>query len=193
MIQEQDITLFTSLKGKLLIAAPSMPDTRFTRSVVYMCAHDKDHAMGFMINRPSDLRAPALFQQLNIEGPLHIPDRAVMEGGPLDQERGFVLHSDDYAWEGGTLNVDNGIALTTTRHVLDALVCEDKPTTYMLALGYTGWSRYQLDNELKTNTWLIGEASHALLFGENHKDKWEEALSMVGVNHLHLSSYSGHA
>lgn len=182
------------LGGKLLIATPMIGDPRFDRSVILMCDHSDEHAMGIIINKPvSGLRLPELFEQLGVESDASAPDRAVMLGGPVESDRGFVLHSDDFAADGSTLPVSEGIGLTATKDILEAIASDHPPRRSVLALGYAGWGPGQLEDELTANAWLVAEPDETLIFGDGNEDKWEQALAIIGISPEHLSSLSGHA
>nr|WP_300527772.1 YqgE/AlgH family protein [Maricaulis sp.] len=182
------------LGGKLLIATPMIGDPRFDRSVILMCDHSDEHAMGIMINKPvSGLRLPELFDQLGIDTDIEAPDRAVMLGGPVERDRGFVLHSNDFAADGSTLPVSEGIGLTATKDILEAIASSHPPRRSVLALGYAGWGPGQLEDELTANAWLVADPDEALIFGDGNEDKWEKALAIIGISPEHLSSLSGHA
>lgn len=182
------------LGGKLLIATPMIGDPRFDRSVILMCDHSDEHAMGIIINKPvSGLRLPELFDQLGIETDITAPDRAVLLGGPVERDRGFVLHSDDFAADGSTLPVSAGIGLTATKDILEAIASDHPPRRSVLALGYAGWGPGQLEDELTANAWLVADPDEALIFSDTNDDKWEKALAIIGISPEHLSSLSGHA
>ncbi len=182
------------LGGKLLIATPMIGDPRFDRSVILMCDHSDEHAMGIIINKPvSGLRLPELFDQLGIETDTTAPDRAVLLGGPVERDRGFVLHSDDFAADGSTLPVSAGIGLTATKDILEAIASDHPPRRSVLALGYAGWGPGQLEDELTANAWLVADPDEALIFSDTNDDKWEKALAIIGISPEHLSSLSGHA
>ncbi|MBE7217327.1 MAG: YqgE/AlgH family protein [Caulobacteraceae bacterium] len=183
------------LAGRLLIAAPGIGDPRFERAVILMCAHGPEEAMGIAINRPLDgLSLPDLLDRLGVKSQILIPERAVLVGGPLERERGFVVHTTDYESADSTLSVGDGLALTATREVLDALGdAEKRPRQSLLALGYANWAAGQLEDELKANVWLICEADEALVFDEDHDTKWSRALAKIGVSAGQLSSLGGTA
>lgn len=181
------------LVGQLLVAMPAMPDPRFAKSVVYMCAHNEEGAMGLVINRPLDsIDFPDLLEQLNVE--VKNPDQAirVMFGGPVEQGRGFVLHSSDYIQD-STLVVDKDVALTATVDILQSIATGSGPSSRLFALGYAGWGAGQLDNEILNNGWLSVEADLSLLFGDDLDGKWENALGKIGIRPEMLSDTVGHA
>ncbi|MDE2230104.1 MAG: YqgE/AlgH family protein [Alphaproteobacteria bacterium] len=183
----------TSLAGHLLVAMPQMQDPRFARSVVYLCAHNEDGAMGLVVNKLlEDVTWPALMQQLGIETVAANGDRRIHFGGPVEAGRGFVLHSADYV-EDGTLVVNGNVALTATLEILRAIGRGAGPKRSLLALGYAGWGSGQLDSELQANGWLSVAADEEIVFDAGHGDKWQRALGKLGVDLLSLSGESGRA
>jgi len=188
---KEDSGLF--LTGQLLVAMPSMEDPRFAQTVIYMCAHSADGAMGLVLNRTLEsLSFPDLLQQLGIETASASERIDVHFGGPVESERGFVLHSPDYVRE-ATLVVDNSIALTATIDILKAIAAGEGPRRSLLALGYAGWGAGQLDSEIKANGWLTVPADDDLIFGPNLDDKWQQAIGKLGIDPLLLSDTAGHA
>lgn len=182
------------LGGKLLIATPSIGDPRFDRTVILMCDHDAEHAMGIVLNKPVDgLRMPELFNQLEVDSPVPTPDRPVLLGGPVDRDRGFVVHTPDFEAEGSTLAITRKIGLTATKDVLEAIASDNPPWRSVLALGYAGWGAGQLEDELAANAWLVTDPDEALIFDESSETKWERALEALGVTPEHLSMAAGHA
>ncbi len=183
----------TSLTGKLLIAMPALADPEFSHSVVYVCAHGEDGAMGLIINRPLPKPSfPQIVRQLKVsEGD---PARSIglFKGGPVEAARGFVLHSAD--WTGDdSLKVDADIALTASLDVLKAIADGGGPSQGMLALGYANWGPGQLDREMRENSWLTASADPELLFGPDHDQKWKMAMSKIHIDPGQLSSQSGSA
>jgi putative transcriptional regulator len=189
------------LDGQFLIAMPSMSDRRFARSVIYMCAHSAQGAMGLIVNqRASNISFPQLLGQLSIAGggtegkrPPDFIDVDVHVGGPVETTRGFVLHSSDYFAPDSTLSIDDEVSLTATIDILKAIASGAGPNRAMLALGYAGWRPGQLENELQANGWLNCPADIDLLFDRNLDQKYERALSKLGINPSHLVSEAGHA
>lgn len=181
------------LHGQMLVAMPHMEDVRFARTVVYLCAHSAEGAMGLVVNRLfNTLSFPDLLKQLDIEPtPLCDPIR-IHFGGPVEAGRGFVLHSTDYVQD-TTLVVNDRIGLTATIDVLKAIARGQGPRHSMLALGYAGWSAGQLDHELRQNVWLNVSADEALLFDTDVGHKWERAIAKIGVDFGMLSGDAGHA
>jgi putative transcriptional regulator len=181
------------LTGQLLIAMPQMADPRFARSVVYICAHTPDGAMGLVVNRPIEsLSFPDLLSQLNIEGPEPRDDIRVMFGGPVETGRGFVLHSAEYKRD-TTLMVAGDVALTATLDILRDIAQGGGPRRRLLALGYAGWGPGQLDQEIQENGWLTANADEQLVFGTDLDGKWDLALAKIGVSSALLAGDAGHA
>ncbi|MGO4665745.1 YqgE/AlgH family protein [Bosea sp. 2RAB26] len=189
------------LDGQCLIAMPGMTDTRFSRSVVYICAHSEDGAMGIILNKPApDTRFPDLLVQLDVipsEELIRLPSQAermqVLRGGPVETKRGFVLHSSDFFLESATLPIDNGICLTATLDILRAIAIGSGPENAVLALGYAGWGAGQLESEIQSNGWLHCAADPALLFDDGIETKYHRALHKIGIDPAFLSSTAGHA
>jgi putative transcriptional regulator len=183
------------LTGRLLIAMPGIDDPRFERAVILMCAHSSEHAMGIAVNRPLEgLSLPGLLDRLGVDARIELRPRPVLAGGPVERERGFVLHTDDFNAPQSTLAVAEGLALTATREVLEAIADPDhSPRCAVLALGCAGWSPGQLEREIKDNIWLTCEPDEALVFDEDHDTKWERALAKIGVSAAQLSVQSGRA
>jgi putative transcriptional regulator len=183
------------LTGRLLIAMPGMEDPRFERAVILMCAHSPEHAMGIAVNRPLEgVSLAELLDRLGLEAPIQLKDRAVLSGGPVERERGFVLHSEDFAAPQSTLSVADGVALTATREVLEAISDPaHSPRQAVLALGCAGWSPGQLEREIRENVWLTCDADESLIFDADYDSKWERALAKIGVSAGQLSAQSGRA
>lgn len=183
------------LSGRLLIAMPGIEDTRFERAVVFLCAHDAEHAIGLAVNRPVDgLTLDTLFGKIGLRPPLRrLADEAVLMGGPVERERGFVLHTDDYLLDDISLPVSSGLALTTTRDVLQAMGGKDAPRRALLALGYAGWGPGQLEREVRENAWLVCDPDEALIFDDDFDHKWSRALEKLGVSAAMLSEVGGRA
>ena len=181
------------LDGQVLIAMPGMQDARFTRSLVFLCAHTDEGAMGLIINKCSeDLVWKDLFQKLDIPVTSNVGPRPVHYGGPVETGRGFVLHTPDYHSDEATLSVDDGASMTTTIDILQALAAGDGPGRAILTLGYAGWAPGQLENELQMNGWLLCDPDADLLFGADNDAKWDLALSKIGVDPALLGA-GGHA
>ncbi len=181
------------LTGELLVAMPQMQDPRFARTVVFICAHTSDGAMGLVINKLVDsVSFPDLLEQLNIGDEPVKQDILVHFGGPVETGRGFVLHTPDYVQD-ATLVVDDTMALTATVDILKAIADGEGPQSSLLALGYAGWAPGQLDSEIQANGWLSVPADRQLVFGADHDSKWERAMGKMGIDFSMLSGDAGHA
>jgi len=182
------------LPGQMLIAMPGIGDPRFERSLILICAHDNQHAMGIAVNRPVEgLTLPDLLERLEIQATAPMDDDPVLIGGPVEVERGFVLHTDDYHAP-HSLDVEGGLALTTTREVLEAMASHNQhPRRAVLALGYAGWGAGQLEREIRENVWLTCDADEALIFDDDHETKWTRALAKLRIDPKFLSAEGGRA
>ncbi|WP_353857527.1 YqgE/AlgH family protein [Azospirillum formosense] len=181
------------LTGQLLIAMPGMTDPRFQRTVIYMCAHNEDGAMGLVVNRLfGSVTFEDLLEQLEIEIQDPIANMPVHYGGPVESGRGFVLHSTDYVRD-GTLVVDDEVALTATIDILRAISENRGPRRNILLLGYAGWGPGQLDAEIQANGWLNVPCDESLLFDPELDTKWERSIAKLGVSLSMLSAEAGHA
>jgi putative transcriptional regulator len=189
------------LDGQLLVAMPVMGDARFERSVIYLCAHSAEGAMGIIVNRPAgSIDFPELLVQLNIikkadqiKLPENVETLKVLRGGPVDTGRGFVLHSSDFFIENATLKIDDGICLTATIDILKAIAKGSGPKHAILALGYAGWRAGQLEAEIQDNGWLHCDADPDLVFGDDVDEKYMRALRKIGIDPGMLSNDAGHA
>lgn len=182
------------LAGQLLIAMPGIGDPRFERALLLICAHDEDHAMGLALNRPvGGMTVADILKKLQIPTADEAPGDPVMLGGPVEPERGFVLHTDDFHGV-DTVDVGGGVAVTATREVLEAMTSHNRrPRRAMLALGYAGWGAGQLEEEIKANVWLTCSADEEIIFASDHERKWARALAKLGVDPERLSYVSGRA
>ena len=200
-VQDHEDPDSSYMDGKLLIAMPAMADDRFTRSVIYMCAHSADGAMGIIINQHAPhIKFSELLEQLNItpkEDRIDMPpslDRmAVHVGGPVETGRGFVLHSADYYVDDSTLPIDDGVCLTATIDILRAIADGRGPNQSLLALGYAGWAPGQLESEIQANGWLHCPADSELLFDHDIDNKYTRALAKIGIDPSRLVNDSGRA
>jgi len=182
------------LSGQILIAMPGMQDPRFQRSLIYLCAHSADGAMGLIVNKTADgLKLKDLFGKLDIPIGGGIASAPVHYGGPVEIGRGFVLHSSDYCSDDATLQVDAGTSMTATLDVLHAMASDHGPHHAIVALGYAGWAPGQLEVELQQNGWLACPADEELLFGVDADAKWDRALAKLGIDPAMLSSTGGRA
>jgi putative transcriptional regulator len=180
------------LVGQLLVAMPGMPDPRFAKTLIYVCAHNPEGAMGLVVNRALEtLSLGSLLAQLGIDAG-RVSDQPVYFGGPVETGRGFVLHSCDYEHD-GTLVVTESVALTATVDILRAIAAGSGPRRHLLALGYAGWGPGQLDSEIRANGWLHVDADDALVFDDEVEDKWDRAMAKIGIDPRMLSDHAGHA
>lgn len=181
------------LTNHFLIAMPGMLDPNFSRTVTYICEHNEHGAMGIVVNRPMGLRLSQMLEQLDIEA----TDQAALDlpvylGGPVQTDRGFVLHSGERSWE-STMRISPQIAITTSKDILSAIAQGQGPKHSLVALGYAGWAGGQLEEEMSANAWLSGPADDAILFSEPSEHRWLAAASLLGVDMNLLSGDAGHA
>jgi putative transcriptional regulator len=182
-----------SLKNQLLIAMPNLQDPNFARTVTYICEHGEHGAMGIVINRPTDLRLADVLQHMQIEGGMGAAgEQIVYLGGPVEEERGFVLHTHTEPWD-STLAVNEAISITTSRDILEAMARGEGPEHTLVALGYAGWGAGQLEREMQQNAWLSGPADQSILFELPADQRWEAAAGLLGVDLHLLSTDAGHA
>lgn len=189
------------LDGQMIVAMPGIGDPRFERTVIYMCSHNDDGAMGFVVNKPAaNITFRELLSRLDIipasEG-IELPDETeqvhVHFGGPVETGRGFVIHSADYFLKDSTLPINEKVGLTATLEILRAIASGCGPRHVLLTLGYSGWGPGQLEQEIKQNGWLHCEPDEELLFGVDLEAKYEHALRKIGIDPRMLSSEAGHA
>lgn len=183
----------TALANQLLIAVPSLADPNFSRAVALICQHDADGAMGLILNRPSEYTLGDVLEQMGIAGgdPILLGER-VLSGGPVHPERGFVLHDGEPRWD-STLQVTDGLYVTTSRDVLEALARGEGPGRVTVVLGCAGWGAGQLEQELADNSWITADHDDDLLFSLPLDDRWEAAAGRIGVDMRRMTDYSGHA
>lgn len=191
MVQLNQIT---ELNGKLLIAMPDMEDPRFEHSVVMICAHSDDGAMGVILNkRLDDLDFTTLLEQLKVSDGQSARNVPVHFGGPVETGRGFVLHSTDYDSPAKSMEIEGGYRLTSTLDVVEELAAGRGPADCILALGYAGWGPGQLEDEIQRNGWLTCDADASIVFSKDNDGKWTAALKAMGIDALHLSASGGRA
>ena len=182
-----------NLTGHFLIAMPTLADDNFSHTVTYICQHDQEGALGVVINRPAEVRFGELLDHLTI----HCDDDSVTEaalyhGGPVQPERGFVLHSPPGEWS-ASLVMENGLALTTSRDIIEAIAHGHGPQQWLAALGYAGWGPGQLEQEMAENAWLSGPADIGVLFDSSVERRWPEAAARLGIDLSRLATVVGHA
>ncbi len=183
----------TDLTNHFLIAMPSLADSNFSRTVTYLCEHTEEGAMGIVINRPTDVYLPELLDHLGCAS--HDPalaERPVYLGGPVQRERGFVLHRPEGDWD-ASMQIAEQVSITTSKDILEALAEGRGPSAYLVALGYAGWGPGQLEAEIAENAWLSGPADPAIMFDRPEEDRWQAAAALLGVDLTLLSSQAGHA
>ena len=184
----------SNLTGKLLLAMPTMGDPRFEQSVIFICSHSDEGAMGLIINKPSEqVKFAELLKQLDLEPEPSARHTPVYFGGPVEMGRGFVLHSKAYAANETTIMVGTDFGMTATLDVVEDLAKGDGPEVSLLALGYAGWGPGQLEDEIMANGWLTCDADLNLVFDEADSAKWTKALNKLGIDPLLLSSTAGRA
>lgn len=194
MSETESLSSGESLAGRLLIAMPNIGDPRFEKSVIYIFAHQDSGSMGLIVNRPTtEVGMKDLLDQLEVVTSATFVDETVRAGGPVQTERGFVLHSPDYHHDESTLKVDDAVSMTATIDVLKAIGSGDGPEKSLLALGYAGWGPGQLEREIRQNGWLHCEVDLAVVFDDDDDTKWNRALGLIGVDPSMLSSAAGRA
>jgi putative transcriptional regulator len=183
----------TDLTGHFLIAMPALQDNNFSHTVTYICEHNTNGTLGITINRPSEFQLSEMLTQLAIEFKLPATGlRSIFVGGPVQQDRGFILHSPNGNWE-SSLKVNDSISVTTSRDILQAIADGTGPDECIIALGYSGWAPGQLEAELSANAWLSCPANHQILFHTPVENIWQEAAKLLGVDLTLLSNDAGHA
>lgn len=181
------------LTGQLLIAMPQMADDRFDRSVIFLCVHNREGAMGLIVNRVSnEMTFPELLSQVGVESGPNMTTVPVHIGGPVETGMGFVLHTSDYQ-QSNTIKVNDDFSLTHTIEILKDIAEGRGPRRVMLALGYAGWGAGQLDSEIQANSWLNVPADESILFGGEQQEKWERSIAKLGIDVSLLSGEAGHA
>jgi putative transcriptional regulator len=182
-----------NLTGHFLIAMPAMTDPHFSRSVTYICQHNETGAMGIVINRPIELNLDSLFTQLHLKIPdLSIANQPAQFGGPVQIERGFILHQPVGDWD-STIATCGETALTISKDILEAVANGTGPDKFLVALGFAGWSAGQLEDEISKNAWLTVEANADIIFNTPNQDKFNAAMHLLGVDYAQLSEVAGHA
>jgi len=183
----------TNLTNHFLIAMPSLEDGNFSQSVTYICEHDENGALGITINRPSDIGLAEIFSQLQLSAASdHIINQTVLFGGPVQMDRGFILHSPVGNWN-SSLKVTENIAVTTSQDIMEAIAKNEGPENSIIALGYAGWGPGQLELEISENSWLSCPASEDILFHTPIEKRWQAAALLLGIDLQLLSNQTGHA
>ena len=181
------------LNNQFIIAMPSLADPIFFHTVTYLCQHNKDGALGIVINRPSEMKLGEIFKQMSIGvTSLCAAETNVFSGGPVQQELGFVLHTSEMVWD-ATMNVSDTVSLTTSRDVIEAIAVGEGPKKYLVALGYAGWGQGQLEQEILANNWLNSPYSQNVLFDTEINQRWQRAAEEIGIDINQLITQAGHA
>jgi putative transcriptional regulator len=180
------------LSNQFLVAMPGLEDNNFSHSVTLLCEHSEKGALGLIINRPTDLKLSEMLDQMGVEHEAMPGDPIVYWGGPVQPERGFVVHSGPGTWD-STLKLAENLYITTSRDVLGAIGRGEGPERYIVALGYAGWGEGQLEHEIMSNSWLNTPVDDQVLFGTPVADRWLAATRLLGVDISHLASSAGHA
>ena len=181
------------LTNQFLIAMPALQDPNFHRTVTYLCAHNNEGAMGIVINRPLDLNLGDVLDHMSIEvDNIQVNDMMVLQGGPVQRDRGFVIHEPAGEWD-AVLTVGDDIGVATSRDILTAVAHGDGPKRAVVALGYAGWGAGQLEHEVLQNAWLSGPADSSIIFDLPYEERYESAARLLGVDLNRLSGEAGHA
>ena len=184
---------YNSLAGKFLIASPSISDSRFSKCLIYVVSDNEDGSMGVIVNKPAlNLTIDNLFENIRKEGISKSYQPTIYYGGPVDLDKGFIIHSNDYVSKEETTKIENNLLLSNSMEILKDIVSGKGPSQSILAIGYAGWYSYQLEDELKNNTWIEAELGVDMLFSKDTSDKWKKALLSVGIkkNNIKNSNFS---
>ncbi|OUX16404.1 MAG: hypothetical protein CBE11_02145 [Rickettsiales bacterium TMED251] len=184
---------YNSLAGKFLIASPSISDTRFSKCLIYMVSDNEDGSMGVIVNKPAlNLTIDSIFENIHKEGISMACQPTIYYGGPVDLDKGFIIHSNDYISKEETTKIENNLLLSNNMEILKDIVSGKGPSQSILAIGYAGWYSYQLEDELKNNTWIEADLSVDMLFSKDTSNKWKKALLSVGIkkNNIKNSNFS---
>lgn len=182
-----------SLANQFLIAMPALDDSYFGRTVIYLCEHDDEGAMGLVVNRTTDLSIEQVLEEMNLKEGLNTAiEQKVLSGGPVQTDRGFILHNGEKQWS-SSLQLSEQIIITTSKDILTNLDTPAGPEKYLMALGYAGWSAGQLEQEILDNTWLTVDADPSIIFDTPADQRWEKAVQMLGINIEQLTHFAGHA
>ncbi len=186
------MSIESNLTNHFLIAMPGLQDPNFYHTVTYICEHNDHGAMGIVINRPMNIRLGEILEQMEIPAKPAAVDQPVFVGGPVQVDRGFVLHPSEKRWD-STLEITSEISVTTSRDILEAMAVEEGPHLSLIALGYAGWGSHQLEDEMAANAWLSGPADLDIIFRKPAEERWEAAARLLGVDLNLLSGDAGHA
>lgn len=183
----------TNLTSHFLIAMPSLADPNFQHTVTFICAHNQDGAMGIVINRPLEFTLGEVLLQMDLQAlNTTVEQTIIYQGGPVQTDRGFILHTPDKHWD-SSIQINESLSVTTSRDILEAIAADRGPRSTLVALGYAGWAAGQLEKEIADNAWLSGPADSSVIFNTACEDRWAQAARMLGVDIQMLSSDVGHA
>ncbi|MCW8195457.1 YqgE/AlgH family protein [Proteobacteria bacterium 005FR1] len=182
----------SSFRGHFLIAMPSLTDPMFAHTITYICDHNADGALGIVINHPLDLKLGEVFRQLKLPRTGRMSSQTVLSGGPVQIDRGFVLHPKGQRWE-STVDVSADVSLTASRDILESIAADEGPEKALVALGYAGWDAGQLEEEIAANSWLTVPAENHILFDIPSEQRWAAASKYLGIDLNLISSTAGHA
>ena len=183
----------TNLTNHFIIAMPSLLDDNFNQTVTYICEHNENGSFGLVINRKTDITFDEVIHQMEIKsGDSITHDKSIYHGGPVQEERGFILHQPSGEW-GSSLKINDHLALTTSRDILEAIAIDEGPEQSIITLGYAGWSPGQLEQEIAANTWLSCPADEQIIFNIPTEKRWQAAADLLGIDLQLLSSDAGHA
>lgn len=191
-IEQTKQTPLSSLRNHFLIAMPSLNESIFSHTITYICDHSEDGAMGLVINQPLGIDLSEIYQQLECNEGNHHATQAVLSGGPVQPERGFILHSPEQLWE-SSLAVSKDIVLTASRDIIDAISRDQGPQKFLVALGYAGWDEGQLEEEIANNSWLTIPAEPHIIFDTPIEQRWTAASKSLGIDLNLISGTAGHA
>ena len=186
------MTTESIFKNQFLVAMPGLEDENFDHSVTLLCEHNEDGAIGLVINRPIELKLGEMMSQMGLAFDAADADRQIYWGGPVQPERGFVVHRQPAGWE-SCMEVDDNLYITTSRDILRAIGAGEGPKEYFIALGYAGWGAGQLESEILSNAWLNTPVDQAILFKTPARERWQAATRLLGVDVTQISSGAGHA
>lgn len=189
---EHTTSTFDSLRDNLLVAMPGLEDGLFTGSVTYMCEHDSEGALGIVINRPTDIKFADLFEDEDVDIAPECANITILAGGPVNMNRGFILHDGDRQWA-SSMSLPNGLYLTTSRDIIHAIAKGEGPENFIVTLGYAGWGPGQLEEEIADNAWLNTPSNQAIIFDTPFSQRAEKALAQLGIDYHLISSQAGHA
>ncbi len=183
----------TWLSNQFLIAMPTLRDPNFDHTISLICEHNAEGALGFVLNRPTDIHLGELFEHMDIQGrSLEAIDQPVFSGGPVHADRGFVLHTPVGHWQ-STMKVSANLAVTASRDILEAMAIGAGPKQAVVLLGYAGWGGGQLEQEMLDNSWITAPVDNAILFDTQNPERWKQSASQIGIDMDRMSSQAGHA